>query len=87
METKELNKKTGNRTIKKTKDMETVMQNIYLNIPKTDMLFFNELAKKMGWGVETKENSLQKYISSRPKNVDLSENEILSEINAVRYKQ
>ena len=64
--------------------MESVLD-VHLNIPKSDMLFFRELATKMGWVVETKEKALQRYIASRPKNVKLSDEEILSEVYAVRY--
>ena len=32
--------------------METTIQSVYLNIPKADMKFFKELAKKMGWSIE-----------------------------------
>ena len=58
-----------------------------LNIPKSDMRFFRELVTKMGWDADTKESALQKYIASRPKNVKLSDEDILSEVYAVRYKK
>jgi len=64
--------------------MEAVLD-VRLNIPKTDIRFFRELVTKMGWVVETKESALQKYIASRPKNANLSDEEILSEVYAVRY--
>ena len=66
--------------------MESVL-NVHLNIPKSDMRFFRELVTKMGWVAETKESALQKYIASRPKNVKLSDEEILSEVYAVRYRK
>ncbi|MDR2839985.1 MAG: hypothetical protein LBV75_01775 [Paludibacter sp.] len=65
--------------------MDIAIQNISLNIPKTDLSFFKSLAKKMGWTVETKPDMLKKYIGSRPKNIDLSDDDILSEVYAVRY--
>jgi len=58
---------------------------IRLNIPKSDFRFFKELAMKMGWKTETKKNALRQFIASRPKDVDVSDNEILSEVYAVRY--
>ena len=64
--------------------METALD-IRLNIPKSDFRFFQELVVKMGWKAETKENALRKYIASRPKGVKISDNEILSEVRAVRY--
>jgi len=60
---------------------------IRLNIPKSDMVFFRALVVKMGWKIETKENTLQKYIASRPKNVKLSDKDILSEVSSVRYRK
>jgi hypothetical protein len=35
--------------------------------------------------VETKADLLDKYIASRPKNVNLSDEEIMEEVRAVRY--
>jgi len=64
--------------------MEAVLD-VRLNIPKSEVRFFRELVAKMGWMVEMKESALQKYIASRPKNVKLSDEEILSEVYAVRY--
>jgi hypothetical protein len=74
------------RGSKKQRFMESVLD-IRLNIPKSDMLFFRQLVAKMGWEAETKENALRKYIASRPKNVELTDEEILSEVYAVRYKK
>lgn len=37
--------------------METMMQGIYVNLPASDMKFFKELAKKMGWSIDTKRMS------------------------------
>lgn len=67
--------------------MDATVQGFYLNIPKSEVKFFQQLAKKMGWTVSTKESVLDKYINTRPKNVDLSEDDILSELNAVRYQK
>jgi len=64
--------------------MESVLD-VRLNIPKSEVRFFRELADKMGWTVETKQSALQQYIASRPKNVKISGEEILSEVYAVRY--
>lgn len=67
--------------------MDSTLQSIYLNIPQNDVKFFKELAKKMGWAMDTKESLLKKYITTRPKQVNLSDDEILSELAAVRYKK
>lgn len=66
--------------------MDTTMnQGVYLSIPKSDMKFFKELAKKMGWNIDIREDFLKEYIASRPKKTDLSEEDILKELNAIRY--
>jgi len=60
-------------------------QDVFLSIPKSDIKFFKELAKKMGWNIDIREDFLKDYIASRPKKVNLSEEEILAELNAIRY--
>ena len=68
--------------------MDTTMnQGIFLSIPKSDIKFFKELAKKMGWDIDIREDFLKDYIVSRPKRVNLSEEEILAELNAIRYEK
>lgn len=67
--------------------MDSTLQGVYINVPQADMKFFKELVKKMGWTVETKESLLKKYISKRPSKVDLSDEDIMAELNAVRYKK
>ena len=68
--------------------MDTTMnQGIFLSIPKSDIKFFKELAKKMGWDIDIREDLLKDYIASRPKRVNLSEEEILAELNAIRYEK
>ena len=62
-------------------------QGIFLSIPKSDIKFFKELAKKMGWDIDIREDFLKDYIASRPKRVNLSEEEILAELNAIRYEK
>lgn len=67
--------------------MSTNVQSVYLDIPKKDMKFFRELAKKMGWNMGTKASYLERYISSRPKDVSISEDDIVEEASAVRYRK
>ena len=68
--------------------MDTTMnQGIFLSIPKSDIKFFKELAKKMGWDIDIREDFLKDYIASRPKIVNLTEEEILAELNAIRYEK
>ena len=65
----------------------TINQGVFLSIPKSDIKFFKELAKKMGWDIDIREDFLKDYIASRPKRVNLSEEEILAELNAIRYEK
>ena len=68
--------------------MDTTMnQGVFLSIPKSDIKFFKELAKKMGWDIDIREDFLKDYIASRPKRANLSEEEILAELNAIRYEK
>ena len=55
------------------------------NIPKTDIIFLEELAKKAGWTFQAKDSILEKFIKTRPKDVDLSDDEIMEEVRKVRY--
>jgi len=64
---------------------QTTLQTIYLNVPQEEVRFITSLAEKMGWKIETKEDVLRKFIATRPKNVDLTDEEINEEVKAVRY--
>ena len=66
---------------------KTMNQGVFLSIPKSDIKFFKELAKKMGWDIDIREDFLKDYIASRPKRVNLSEEESLAELNAIRYEK
>jgi hypothetical protein len=65
--------------------LQTALQNIYLNVPQSEVGFIMTLAQKMGWEITTRADLLQKYINSRPKNVDLPDEEIMEELRAIRY--
>ena len=67
------------------KIMATALQNIYLNVPQSEVGFIMTLAHKMGWKIETKSDLLDKFIASRPKNVDLTEDDIMEAVRSVRY--
>ena len=67
--------------------MDSTLRGVYINVPQADMMFLKELVKKMGWTVERKESLLKKYISKRPSKVDLSDDDIMEELKAVRYKE
>ena len=65
----------------------TNTQGIYLNVPMTDWVLLKELIRKFGWQAETKEQLLDRFVKSRSKNPSLTEDEIMEEVNAVRYKK
>lgn len=67
--------------------MDSTLRGVYINVPQADMKFLKELVKKMEWTVERKESLLKKYISKRPSKVDLSDDDIMEELKAVRYKE
>lgn len=67
--------------------MEAVMQDIFLTIPKSDLSFFRQLAMRMGWKMQTKEERLDGFIASRPDDVPLTDEDILNELKEVRYHQ
>jgi len=56
-----------------------MMDVLVKNIPQADVNFVEELTKRMGWSFKTKESILDKFIETRPQNVDLSEEEIYGE--------
>ena len=61
------------------------MQGVYVNVPSVDWSLFRELIRKFGWQAETREQMVDRFISSRPAKPMLSEEEIMDEVNAVRY--
>ena len=67
--------------------MEAVMQDFFLTIPKSEVSFFQQFIKKMGWKIQTKEERLDGFIASRPHDVPLNDEEILNELREVRYRQ
>lgn len=61
------------------------MQGVYVNVPTVDWSLFRELIRKFGWQAETREQLLDRFVSSRPVNPSISEEEIMDEVRAERY--
>ena len=61
------------------------MQGVYVNVPTMDWSLFRELIRKFGWQAETREQLLDRFVSSRPASPAISEDEIMDEVRAVRY--
>lgn len=53
----------------------------------SDWAILKELIRKFGWKAETREQLLERFVKSRPSNPSISEEEIMAEMKAVRYKQ
>ena len=60
-------------------------EKILIDIPQSDMIFLQLFADKLGWRFNSKRNLWNEYIKSSPQNTDLSEDEIMEEVRAVRY--
>lgn len=63
----------------------TNTQGIYLNVPMADWVLLKELIRKFGWQAETREQLLERFVKSRSDKDLLSDEEIMEEVNAVRY--
>ncbi|MCH5233953.1 MAG: hypothetical protein J1E16_01555 [Muribaculaceae bacterium] len=63
------------------------MTQVVLSIPNEEVNFIKMLAKKMGWKFEKKEDILNKFISSVPNDLDISEDEIQDAVNEIRYSK
>lgn len=50
--------------------MEAVMQDIFLTIPKSDLSFFRQLAMRMRWKVQVKEEQLDEPRLAKRKEID-----------------
>lgn len=72
----------GNSAMKPTE-----MQSVFLSVPRADWKLLKELIRKFGWQAETREQLLERFAQSRPSIPPVSEEEIMEEVKAVRYKQ
>ena len=62
-----------------------IAESIYVRMPQSDIRFFQQFAKKMGWVVENKQILWDNYIKNSPTNVDLTDDVIMEEVRAIRY--
>jgi hypothetical protein len=65
--------------------MEIVSEKIFVDIPLSDLTFFKQFADKMGWKVNMRQNLWDEYVKTCPKDVELSDEDIMAEVRAVRY--
>jgi hypothetical protein len=66
-------------------DYEMDSEKIVIDIPKSDLKFFFMFADKLGWQYSTKQKMWDEYIKSSPKDVDISDDEIMDIVREVRY--
>ena len=60
-------------------------QGIHINVPITDWALLKELIRRFGWQAETREQLLERFVKSRSDKKLLTDEEIMEEVNAVRY--
>jgi hypothetical protein len=72
-------------TSKRRRAKDTARERVWVDLPQTDVDFFQQFADKMGWRVDNKQKLWDEYIRNSPKNIDLSDEEIMEEVKAVRY--
>jgi hypothetical protein len=62
-----------------------IMESIIIKVPnKTDINLLLNISKRMGFKAETVDQKINKFIRSAPKNVPISDDDIMSEIYASR---
>lgn len=65
---------------------EVSFQKVFLNVPTSDWSLLKELIRKFGWQFETREQLLDRFVESRNKKPQISEEDIMNEVKAVRYE-
>jgi hypothetical protein len=60
-------------------------EKILVDIPQSDLMFFRLFADKLGWQFSSRQKLWDDFIRNSPENADLSEDEIMEEVKAVRY--
>ena len=60
------------------------MEDLVLSIPVSDYGIIEALAARMGWSVRPRRTSIDRFIASCPKTPQLTDEEIMEEVRAVR---
>ena len=65
------------------------MEDVELKMPTADVALIMQFASRMGWTIENRRNPVARFIEacSRNNTSALTDEEIQTEINAVRYKK
>ena len=61
------------------------MEDYVVSIPQRDFSLMEELFARMGWKVRPRRTSIEQFIKSCPKTPVMTDEEIATEVNAVRY--
>ncbi len=75
--------------------MNTAVKRVYVDIPEEDMPIFQRFAKGMGWIIPeneqiidlNREQIIDNFFDNVPQTPDITEEEIMEEVRAVRYGQ
>jgi len=61
------------------------MEELVLSVPISDYGIIEALAARMGWSVRPRRTSVDRFIASCPQTPQLTDEEIMEEVRAVRY--
>ena len=61
-----------------------IMTEVVLSLPNDELDLLTTLAAKFGWNVKTKEDLINRFITASEQNVEMSDEEIMVEVKAVR---
>jgi hypothetical protein len=70
-----------------TSDDGMKREKILVEIPQSDMVFFKFFADKLGWQFNSRQRLWEEYIKDSPEDADLTDEEIMEEVRAVRYEK
>ena len=63
------------------------MEDFVLSIPTQDSALIKTLAERMGWIMRKRRTSVERFVNSCPKTPQMTDEEIVAEISAVRKGQ
>jgi len=61
------------------------MEDYVLSVLVKDRALMETLVSRMGWQMRTRRSSVERFIQSCPKVPVMTDEEIMAEVNAVRY--
>ena len=69
--------------------MNTAVKRIYIDVPESGVNKLKDFVAQNGWNltIVDRMSLLNDFIKTRPQNPDITEDEIMEEVRAVRYGQ